>query len=487
VTLFTDLRALKAEVGDLVDSHGQARSLDAFAKYADDPCGFILEELHADPEMFWDRQREIAGLVCNQRYVAVRSCNGLGKDWLAARLALWWVYCRRGYVLITGPTERQVKHVVMGQVRRAFNAASALPGNLYELALRLDGADEMGILAFTSTDASKLTGFHAPRLMVLITEAQGIEPLVWEGAFANVTGADSRIVAVGNPLQPGGKFYEVSRSPAWSAVKIAATEHPNVVQQREIVPGAVTQAFVDLMAQEYGVGSGVYQSRVMGEFPDNSDEALCHRSWITAASERWATRPREGEVALALDPARYGPDASVLAVRRGAAIEELVIWNKLSTVETAGRVVVEMDRLGVPKSHGVTVDEPGLGGGVIDVLREMGVETRGFNGGATPLAVDKFRNSRAETFWGLRRLLERGEIALPPDDKLADELCAMRWSIGLDGRIVIESKDDLRARIGRSPDRADAVAMAFRPRHRKWWLGAVDSEGTWVPSRGRAA
>jgi hypothetical protein len=72
---------------------------------------------------------------------------------------------------------------------------------------------------------------------------------------------------------------------------------------------------------------------------------------------------------LALDPARYGPDSSALAVRRGDVVEEIVIWNKLSTVETAGRVLVEMDRLGLPKGHGVTVGEPGLGGGVIDVLR----------------------------------------------------------------------------------------------------------------------
>jgi hypothetical protein len=71
-------------------------------------------------------------------------------------------------------------------------------------------------------------------------------------------------------------------------------------------------------------------------------------------------------------------------------------------------------------------------------------------------------NRRAESFWVLRRGLERGEIALPPDEKLADELCAMRWSIGLDGKVQIEAKNELRARIGRSPDRADAVAMAFR-------------------------
>jgi phage terminase large subunit len=324
MALHTDLRALRAEVGELVASHGRARSLDAFAKYADDPCGFILEELHADSEMFWSRQREIAGMVRDRWYVVVRSCNGLGKDWLAARLALWWVYCRRGYVLITGPTERQVKHVVMGQVRRAFNAAADLPGNLYELALRLDGVEEMGILAFTSTDASKLTGFHAPRLMVLITEAQGIEPLVWEGAFANVTGGESRIVAVGKPLQPEGKFYEVSRSPTWAAVKIAATEHPNVVQEREVVPGAVTQDFINLMAQEYGVGSGVYQSRVMGEFPENSDEALRQRSWITAANERWAARRAGSTVATwAWRSTRRATGRTSLPWRCGAAT-----WSK---------------------------------------------------------------------------------------------------------------------------------------------------------------
>jgi phage terminase large subunit len=159
---------------------------------------------------------------------------------------------------------------------------------------------------------------------VLITEAQGIEPLVWEGAFANVTGGESRIVAVGKPLQPEGKFYEVSRSPTWAAVKIAATEHPNVVQEREVVPGAVTQDFINLMAQEYGVGSGVYQSRVMGEFPENSDEALRQRSWITAANERWAARRAGSTVATwAWRSTRRATGRTSLPWRCGAAT-----WSK---------------------------------------------------------------------------------------------------------------------------------------------------------------
>jgi phage terminase large subunit len=387
----------------------------------------------------------------------------LGKDRLAAPLALWWVYSRRGYVLITGPTERQVKHVVMGHVRRAFNAAADLPGHLYELALRLDGSEEMGILAFTSTDASKLTGFHAPRLTVIVTEARGIEDLVWEGVFANVTGEQSKILAVGNPLQPTGKFYEVAR---WLAVKIAATEHPNVVDQRELVPGAVGQSFIDQMADEYGVGSGVYQSRVLGEFPEDSDEALCQRPWVRAANERWAALPRGlngGKVELALDPAQFGPDFSALAIRCGDAIEEIVTWSKLSTVETATRTLVELDRIGLDKSHGVTVDEPGVGGGVIDVLRERGATVRAYNGGkpAVGRKANSFRNLRAQAFWNIRRRLERGDLALPPDEKLSEELCSMRWSIATDGKVEIEPKEALRARLGRSPDRADAVAMCF--------------------------
>ena len=465
MALQTDLRALRLEVGDLLAKHDRAKSLDSYAKYADDPVGFILHELHAQPHMFWLRQREIAELVRDSRNVVVRSCNGLGKDWLAARLALWWFACRRGYVLITGPTERQVKHVVMGQVRRAFNLAADLPGDLYELALRLDGSEEMGILAFTSTDASKLTGFHAPRLMVIVTEAQGIEDLVWEGVFANATGEASKIVAVGNPLQPTGKFFEISRSPRWASVKIAASEHPNVVQQRDVIPGAVTQAFIDQMAAEYGVGSGVYCSRVLGEFPDDADEALCQRSWVRAANERWLARPPglSGDpIEISLDPARFGVDFSALCVRSNEVVEEIVTWSKLSTVETAARVLVELDRLGLPKNHRVTVDEPGLGSGVIDILQEMGGRPVPYNGGKPPVgyqAGEKFRNLRAESFWNVRRRLERGTLALPVDEKLADELCTMRWSIGLDGKVQLESKDELRARLGRSPDRADSLAM----------------------------
>ncbi|HKK27076.1 MAG TPA: hypothetical protein VKB18_03265 [Gemmatimonadota bacterium] len=91
-------------------------------------------------------------------------------------------------------------------------------------------------------------------------------------------------------------------------------------------------------------------------------------------------------------------------------------------------------------------------------------ETSPLNGGRSPRDGKRFLNARAEAYWELRELLEAGEIALPRDEKLFDELVAIRWKPTGQGKIQIESKDDLRGRLGRSPDRAAAVSMAFYSR-----------------------
>ena len=226
----TTLRRLERDLGQLVERHERARDLTDFSAYADDPLGFIREVLKGDP---WSRQLEIAEAVRDQPLVVVRSCNAAGKDWIAAHLALWWVYARQGLVLLTGPTERQVKEIVMSEVARAFARANDLPGELYQMALRLGRTEHAGILAFTSTEASRLTGFHAPHVFAVITEAQGVEDYAWEGVLACVTGSDDRVLAVGNPLEPSGRFFHASRAPGWRSIRISAFEHPNVLSQQD--------------------------------------------------------------------------------------------------------------------------------------------------------------------------------------------------------------------------------------------------------------
>jgi hypothetical protein len=481
------IRRLEEEVGALIEQHRRRTVATDFTRYANDPVGFIRDVLHGAP---WATQVAIAESVRDARQTVVRGCNGSGKDWLAGRLALWWVYARQGTVLITGPTARQVKEVVMGQIRRSFRPE--LPGELFEMALRVRGEAEAGILAFTSTDVSRLTGFHAPRLLVIITEAQGCESGTWEAAYACATGEDSKLLAVGNPLTPAGAFFEACRSVQWVSHRVSAFDHPNLVQGREVIPGAVTQGFVDSIRTEYGEASGVYRARVLAEFPDESDESLVQRSWLSAAAERWdrgdLERKSEGQSHVGgLDPARFGADHTALAIRQGPILRHLVTWSQADTMVTCGRLHEELDRLGLsmkptartyrqlaggwrvpvkgrdPTHVAVTVDEVGVGGGVLDRLKELKLDATGFNGGRSPTLGQEgqFANLRAESYWGLRRLLEAGLIALPRDEKLFDELAGMRWRVNSSGKVAIEAKDDMRARLGRSPDRADAVAMAF--------------------------
>lgn len=467
----SDVRRLLEDAGDLIARHEDARGLDEFSRWAEDPVGFIRDVLGGDP---WSRQVEIAEAVRDSPLTVVRSCNSAGKDWIAARLALWWALCRRGLALVTGPTERQVREVVMGEVTRSFRAADGLPGDLYASALRLGDEEEAGILAFTSTEASKLTGFHAPRVLGILTEAQAVEPFAFEGLLSCAVGEDDRILAVGNPLEPSGRFYRASRSDGWTALRIPASEHPNVREGRTIVPGGVTRAFIRRMAREYGEGSAVYRARVEGEFPESADSGLYRRGWLEAAADRHESgelrfQANGSPPLVAVDPARFGPDSTAVAVRRGPVLEKLVAWaGATSTTEIAERLGPLLEDAGVRRfghregvKGTVVVDSVGVGAGLADRLAEEGwpvVEHVGGEGSGDPA---RFLNRRAESYWQLRRLLEAGEVALPSDADLFDELLAIRWSPTPSGQVRVEAKDAVRGRIGRSPDRADAVVMAF--------------------------
>lgn len=460
------VEALFGDLGELIDSRDEAADLERFEPYADDPVGFLREVLDAEP---WSRQVEVARAVLTDPLVAVRSCNGAGKDWLAARLALWWCYARRGLVVLTGPTAAQVEEILMRkEVASAFRAAGDLPGELHVRALRPEGEGRAGILAKTATAASALTGFHESEVLFVLTEAQGVDDLAFDAAFAVATGAEDRVLALGNPLNPSGRFYRASRpSSDWTALRIPASETPNVREDRVVIPGLMTREGVERIAAEYGRESGYYQSRVEAEFPEEAEEGVFRRDWLNAAAERWEDTGEEmkGPVVCALDPARFGPDASVLAIRQGPVLRELLVWEgREDTMALTDRTVDALEDRGLIEGDtwtGLVVDEVGLGGGVLDRLRERGFAANGFNGGRQAHEPDRYYNRRAESYWILRRRLERGEVALPPSEELAEELLALRWRPTPSGKVQLEAKADAKGRLGRSPDRADAVAMVF--------------------------
>ena len=466
----------KEQMGDLLEERKGGFNPKRYKKYKNRPVQFIKEVLGADK--IWDKQIEIAESVRDNRWTHVRSANGIGKDFIAAQLALHWVYAGGGYVLFSGQTLRQVKEVCMGETRRAFMRADGLPGQLFEQQLRIRDADQnVGILALTSSDVSRLSGFHAPKVLVILTEAQGIEPFAYEAFRACAVGDDDRFLIVGNPLEPSGEFYKLAHSETVNAIRISAWDHPNVQQGKIVIPGAITQTFVDEAKRDYGEGSAYYTARVEGEFPDSSDNLLCQRSWIDEAIarfERGDLNNSNDEAIIAIDPARFGPDHTCMCLRYGDVIRQLVTWSKLSTMETVGRIRKELvDRnLGHvdPRIYGpglgsesvpIIVDEVGLGSGVLDRLKEEGYDALGHNGSTQASDPKRFANKRSESYWRIRKRLEDGDIALPPDDNLVTELMAIRWGLDSQGRVKLEAKGDLKDRLGRSPDTADAVAMSF--------------------------
>jgi hypothetical protein len=311
-----------------------------------------------------------------------------------------------------------------------------------------------------------------------------LEPWVWEGLQSCLTGEDSRFLALGNPLSPVGRFFEVCRAPHWRRMKLSAFDCPNLIEQREVIPGAVTQGFVDRIAREYGQSSPQYVARVLGEFPDHADDVLVRREWIHQANLRYGRASNTDEAifepyVIGVDVARYGGDRSVLAVMQGEIVRRFVRLKQADTMETVGLVSIECNRLGVwprrargmpdGKAGRLICDAAGLGAGVHDRLKERGYDCVEFNGGQAPTALDKadFLNRRAEAFWKLREALEQGEIAIPKNELLEEELCAMRWSVNSAGKIAIEAKDLLRERIGRSCDDSDALSMAIWERRRR--------------------
>lgn len=478
-------RAL-ADAGALREKHAtKTASAGAFHKYRDDPLGFFNDVLKERRR--WHKQDAIADAlsVPNAR-VVVAGCHASGKDYMSACLALWFAYCHDGFVVATSATDRQVRVAFMGELARRFKRS--LPGELYEMSLRVDRSIPSGVIAFSTTETSKFSGIHAPRMLVILSEAQGLPAEVWDGAYAIATGDDVRILALGNPVIAAGKFYDVYRSPRWTAVQMSALEHPNVVEGKPIIPGGPSRAWVEEVKQEYGEESVYYIGRVLGEFPEDASETLVRRRWLEAAAARFSSeeleeQARAGKRMIAIDPARYGPDKTALVFREGPVIRCITAWGGTDVMESTGRAIafakdrnLTTESYPLPRGHELyseashiqwgkrqvsfVIDEIGLGGGMLDRLREQGHAATAFNASRVSRFPERFHNLRAEAFWGLRILLDQGKLAMPKDDALWEELCGLMWKVNSSGKVQIEAKDEFRARLGRSPDRADALAMA---------------------------
>ena len=161
---------------------------------------------------------------------------------------------------------------------------------------------------------------------------------------------------------------------------------------------------------------------------------------------------------LAVDVARFGSDKSVILRKRGMVVEEIQAYRGLDTMKLTGLVVAAID---AHSPQEVVVDEMWIGAGVVDRLRELGYRIQAVNVGRPAQDSAHYANLRAEGFWNLRQLFLDGSMGIPSDNDLVGQLAALRYTFNSVGQVMIESKEEMRRRGVPSPDKADALMLAF--------------------------
>ena len=423
----------------------------------------------------WQKQKDVLRAVYAHRRVAVKSGNGLGKGYCAAVAALWFLTSHKpAIVLTTAPTFRQVRHLVWREIRRLHHRApKLLGGKLFDT--RWELAEDRYAIGLSADGVDQFQGFHSPNMLIIVDEAEGVSDEIFEAIEAVMTSASVHLLLLGNPTTVTGAFrrafYE-ERS-LYHTITMSALESPNVLTGKPIYPGLTSSEWVEERRLIWGEENPIYRSRILGEFPEQAEDTLIKLSNIEAAA-RAPRNPPDGdsegsnETVMAADVARFGSDRSVILLRRGNRVEEIRTFKNLNTMQFAARIAAAIKRHNPAR---VYIDEIGIGAGVVDRLKEQDFPVRGVNVALKAKQSRHFANARAEGYWRLRELFESGAITIPNDNELIGELAALRYDYDNLGRLLLESKKDMRKRGMPSPDKADALMLAFieQPSRLRLW------------------
>lgn len=441
--------------------------------WVDDPVLWVEDRL---AEHVWSKQSEVMHALKAHRRVAVRSCHGVGKSHIASRAAAWWLDAHppgSAFVVTTAPTFPQVRAILWRYIRQAHRAGD-LPGKVNQTEWQLDG----DLVAFgrkpSDYDESAFQGIHARYVLVILDEACGIPEQLWIAADALTTNSDCRMLAIGNPDDSASHFAKVcAPTSLWHTVSISAYDSPNFTGEQvpdELRHVLISREWAEEKRLEWGEDNPIYRAKVLGEFSAD-DPGRVVRGSDVAACRVHADTPRTNEELLPVElgvDVGGGGDETVIRERRG--IQAGREWREYSDQpHTIAPLILRCIR-----ESGATVvkiDEIGVGRGVIGELENFRREGRhdatiiGVNVSEKARDDAQFENVRAELWWEIGRLMSQNRewdlSSMDNADTTVAQLLEPKWMVGARGRIQIEKKDDIRKRLGRSPDNADALLLAF--------------------------
>ncbi len=453
-----------------------------------DPVRFVHDVIRAKPDPW--QEAALSSLVARKR-VAVAGCNGSGKDVLAVWAALWALSTRpfcKGQV--TGPNKIQVFDTVWPEARKWIDHSPILPHLITWTKTRLawrEAPDRWFISARTAAKrysagatgdvaTEGIQGMHADHLIIIITEASGVEDNNWEAAESCCTQPDNYLLAVGNPLRRSGRFYDIFTRAAygkWARRHVSHRDSSWVDEER-------TKEWI----ARYGADSAFCQVRCFGQFPKEGDpDSAIPWDMVQAAMgrDKPLNASDQDDLQLGVDVARYGGDEFVIAIRRGLAIPELRTWLKISGSQMEGVIIQALEDHNGNKETPIIVDEAGLGStGPVDHLLNMGFNVIGVTNSGSAVNEERYESWDDEQWMEtLHAFLKVGK--LPLDDTLLAQLTTRKYEFT--GRNEqqrrLESKKRMRRRGIQSPDRAEAVMMACAPPASWGVLHAHDSQAAY--------
>lgn len=450
---------------------------DAILYYAAHPVEFVEDIIKATPD---PKQAAILRSVAATPMTSVRSGHGVGKSTVEAWTIIWFM-CTRPFPKIpcTAPTQHQLFDILWAEVSKWLRNNPALAGELVwtkEKVYMKGYPEEWFAVARTASTPDALQGFHADDLLFIIDEASGVKDNIFEPVLGALSTPGARLLMCGNPTQLSGFFYD-------SHHKNRATYSTFHVDGRQST--RVPQEFVQRIINMYGEDSDVFRVRVAGDFPLQEDDVFIPISLVeNSINTDYREKPHPTLVHIGCDVARFGDDKTVIGFK---VDEKVTLYKKhqgQDTMKTADDIILLGEELvaryKLQDPIPVKVDDGGVGGGVVDRLRQVKrnnpdrfwwLEVYPVKFGER-IRHKHYHDTTTFMMATVKALLsphdEEGhpkpvELILPDDDDLVAQLSGRKYNLTEASKIKIESKKEVKKRGQPSPDEADCVLLLCLP------------------------
>lgn len=460
---------------------------------------FFIERILGINRLTKEQERTVESVWSN-KYTEVKSSHSVGKTFIAAVIVVTYLFPYRDtIVLSTAPTGRQVRDLLWAEINNIYsNSLYFLGGKC--LQLRIDISPKWFAAGISSEigreeqSAVKFQGYHAPRILLVADEACGIHKAIWGALDGIASSEEAKILAIGNPSMINVPFHKHTKEKKWNIITISGLTHPNILQKKEVIPGAISINWVNEKINDWCIEvknhdieqdtfefegkiykpNNLFRWKVLGEFPKENEEGLFGYSSVSIAMNA-EIKQDEAFTHLAIDVARFGDDKTVFTLNvSNNFIQES--FHGLSIDAVADKAILWILR---ERPEKVGIDCDGLGAGVYDIIKrkrrdkEIFVVENGqkvfidfqlveIHSGGSPVEQLKgkkvtynFANLRAQMFWQLR--LDLRNLKIPNDDELEEEMLTIEYRLNSKQQILIISKDELKILLGRSIDKTDSL------------------------------